>query len=223
MTEPPIVTEAEESNEALAICLAGIRQFIIQPPNAQVFSLLMLRNNFGRLRNIKFDAKSEDLSEYSFDVEHTSGRSYRFKCNPGAIVFLQLVQIFGQTVFVNLTDGVPYLKAFGRFDKSPGIVVARIITGALAADPDDPDHPVKGEVVSYKNKDTTDLTARNLELSEPVHGRAKAGIAEVVSKALSYAGATSDSLFPGDVTAKNKAAKELLHLSMGYLESESST
>ena len=141
---------ASDSLEDLVLVLAGLRQLVRQPRHAQTLRLLLMAE-VGGLSRVAIENGVDEQPVIGFDLQDSKGQIYGCQCNPAAFALLLLIIVCGQSVFIDHAGGHPYVKVFGRKNKSAGTVFARLVAGAEAE-----------EDFTYANGDRLDLTFRNI-------------------------------------------------------------
>ncbi|MCP2080837.1 UNVERIFIED_ORG: hypothetical protein J2W74_002023 [Methylorubrum zatmanii] len=190
-----------------ALALAGLRQFLLQPRSAQTLELLLL-GEIGGLEGIEVEERYGLVPVIRFQLRDHQDKAVICICNPAGFALLRVIIVCGQSVFVDHTGGRPYVKVFGRKQKSAGTIFARLLGGAEAE-----------EDYTYTNGDTLDLTFANITFRRN-NIRTASGTPESYGEVLSAAAGASDGLFPGEPEAKVRAAKALWDAVQDRIEEE---
>ena len=204
---PPFGVGEPSTEDALVFALAGLRQLLRQPRHAQTLQLLLLAE-VGGLSRLAIENGAGEPHVIGFDLQDSKGQTYRCRCNPAAFAMLLLIIICGQSVFVDHASGHPYVKVFGRKNKSAGTVFARLVAGAEAE-----------EDFTYANGDRLDLTFRNIVFCRS-NPRTANGTPDNVSEILITAVESSSSLFGDTPQERFEDAKALLELSLARVVEE---
>lgn len=194
------------STDQLAVALAGLRQFLLQPRSAQTLPLLLLAE-VGGITGVTIEEAVAGLPVIAFDLEN-KGRLFRCRCNPAAYAMLLLIVVCGQSVFVDADDDRRYVKVFGKKNRSAGTVFSRLIAGAE-----------EEEVYRYADRDQLNLTCANIVYAGRNRRTANDTVENYGEILISVVDAP-DALFPGTPGDKTEAAKQLLRMAMDGLEED---
>lgn len=190
-------TEDSPAEEALILAAAGLRQFLRQPRHAQTLTLLMMRE-VGGISRVTMESNAAEQPVIEFDLQDNKGQTYHCRCNPAPFAMLLFIIVCGQSVFVDHANGHPYVKVFGRKEKSAGTVFARLVAGAEAE-----------EDFTYANGDRLDLTFRNIVFCRR-NPRTANGTPAIVSEILAASVQASSALFGETPEERFEDAKALL-------------
>lgn len=199
----------------------AVRLFIEAPNSEESIRGIIAASKCGNIFSAKLETPNGRPAVVAFELHDKDGKLHKCRCNPATFSVLLCIIGLGQSVFINYTDGKPYVKICGKMDDGAGYVFARLIAEAL-----------KGEQVKYRNHNTLDLRHPNLWIPErktlpkvedagesvaDVKDRtASAMILDLLSKAISE----EAPLFPGTPAEQHTAAWGLLQGALDRMQEE---